>query len=75
MTDEELDDVGYAVRELLTEALAVLPPTGATGIVMHDRGADILEFSLAGQTILMVDRPTIAARAAAVRRRRLVGRQ
>lgn len=69
------DDYGYAVREMLTEALAVLPPTAATGIVVQDLGGDILRFSLDGETVLMVDRPTIAARVAAIRRRRAVGHQ
>lgn len=67
-TDDEMDDYGYAIRDMLAESLAVLPPTDAQGITMHDRGGDILEFTLAGQTVLMVDRATIAARVAARRR-------
>lgn len=71
----EEDEYGMAVRDLLAEALAVMPPTGPAGITIHDRGSDILEFTLGEKTLLMLDRPTVAARVAERRRRRAVGRQ
>jgi len=69
-TDQEFAYWGAALRAMLDEALALRPPSDAFGITFVDHGDDILEFRLAGETLLLTDRSTIRRRAAELARAR-----